>query len=85
MSEGVMPVGCKWVFVRKRNEKNKIMKYKARLVAQGFSQRLGIDYKEKYALFGENLDGEGRPLLTWYTVLRTIQPLTNTLVCRVFP
>ena len=49
MSEGVMPVGCKWVFVRKRNEKNKIMRYKARLVAQGFSQRLGIDYKETYA------------------------------------
>ena len=35
--EGVMPVGYKWVFVRKRNEKNEIMRYKARLVAQGFS------------------------------------------------
>ena len=35
--EAVMPVGYKWVFVRKRNEKNEIMRYKARLVAQGFS------------------------------------------------
>ena len=44
-----MPVGYKWVFVRKRNEKYEIMRYKARLVAQGFSQTLGIDYEETYA------------------------------------
>ena len=31
------PVGYKWIFVRKRNEKNEIQRYKARLVAQGFS------------------------------------------------
>ena len=31
--EGVMPVGYKLVFVYKRNEKNEIIKYKARLVA----------------------------------------------------
>nr|CBL94139.1 putative polyprotein (retrotransposon protein) [Malus domestica] len=37
------------VFVRKRNEKNKIVHYKARLVAQGFSQRLMIDYDETYS------------------------------------
>ena len=45
----VKPIGYKWVFVRKRNEKNEIMQYKARLVAQGFSQCLGIDYKETYS------------------------------------
>ena len=43
------PVGHKWVFVRKRNEKNDILRYKARLVAQGFSQRPGIDYEETYS------------------------------------
>uniref|UniRef100_A0A2N9HZ23 Reverse transcriptase Ty1/copia-type domain-containing protein n=1 Tax=Fagus sylvatica TaxID=28930 RepID=A0A2N9HZ23_FAGSY len=47
--EGVMPVGYKWVFVRKRNEKNEIIRYKARLVAQGFSQRPSIDYEETYS------------------------------------
>ena len=47
--KGVMPIGYKWVFVRKRNEKNEIIRYKAWLVAQGFSQRLGIDYEETYA------------------------------------
>ena len=44
-----MLVGYKWVFVRKRNEKNEIMRYKARLIVQGFSQRPSIDYEETYA------------------------------------
>ena len=35
--EDVKPVGYKWVFVRKHNENNEIIRYKARLVAQGFS------------------------------------------------
>ena len=42
-------VGHKWVFVRKCNEKNEVMRYKARLVEQGFSQRPGIDYEETYS------------------------------------
>ena len=44
-----MPVGYRWVFVRKHNEKNETMKYKAWLVAKGFSQRPWIDYNETYA------------------------------------
>ena len=35
--KGIKFVGYKWVFVRKRNENNEIMRYKVRLVAQGFS------------------------------------------------
>ena len=38
------------MFVRKRNDKNEIARYKARLVAQGFSQRPEIDYDETYSL-----------------------------------
>ena len=45
----VKPVGYKWVFVRKRNDKNEISRYKARLVAQSFSKRPGIDYDETYS------------------------------------
>ena len=45
----MQPVGYRWVFVRKQNEKNEIVRYKARLVAQGFSQRPGIDYEETYS------------------------------------
>ena len=42
-------VGYRWIFVRKQNEQNEIVQYKARLVAQGFSQRHGIDYEEMYS------------------------------------
>lgn len=45
----VKPLGYRWIFIRKRNEKNEIVRYKARLVAQGFSQRPGIDYEETYS------------------------------------
>ena len=36
--------------MRKQNEKNEIVKYKVRRMAQGFSQRPGIDYDETYSL-----------------------------------
>lgn len=42
-------VGCKWVFKRKINEKGDVSKYKARLVAQGYSQKYGEDYDEVFA------------------------------------
>jgi len=45
----IFPVGSKWVFVRKRNENNEVVRYKAKLVAQGFTQRPGIDYDETYS------------------------------------
>ena len=41
--KGVKPIGYKWVFVQKRNENNEIIRYKAQLVAEGFSQRPNID------------------------------------------
>ena len=47
--DGVVLVRYKWVFVWKHNEKNEITRCKAWLVAKGFSQRPGIDYKETYA------------------------------------
>jgi GTP cyclohydrolase FolE2 len=31
-------IGFKWVFTRKRNENNEVVKYKARIVTQGFTQ-----------------------------------------------
>ena len=42
-------VGCRWVFVIKRNEFGEISRYKARLVAQGFLQKPGVDFDEVYA------------------------------------
>jgi hypothetical protein len=44
-----IPVGFKWVFIQKRNENNEVVRYKARLIAQGFTQRPGIDFNETYS------------------------------------
>ena len=38
----ILPVGYKWAFIRKKNENNEVVRYKARLVAQGFTQRPGV-------------------------------------------
>ena len=45
----VFPVGYKWVFLQKQNENNEVVRYKARLVAQGFTQRPDIDFNETYS------------------------------------
>jgi hypothetical protein len=42
-------VGSKWVFKIKRDEQGAIARWKARLVAQGYSQQPGIDYDEIYS------------------------------------
>ena len=41
-------VSCKWVFKIKKNAAGEIDKYKACLVAHGFTQQYGINYNETY-------------------------------------
>jgi len=55
-------IGCRWVFTKKRDEHRNIIKYKARLVAQGFSQKPGTDYSN---------DGTFAPVMRFET-LRTV-------------
>ena len=42
-------MGFKWGFLRKQNENNEVVRYKARLVAQGFMQEPDIDFTEIYS------------------------------------
>ncbi|KAH4606440.1 hypothetical protein HBH82_108000 [Parastagonospora nodorum] len=42
-------VGTRWVFDIKRDEHRKVVKRKARLIAQGFSQRPGVDFDDTYS------------------------------------
>ena len=42
-------VDCKWVFAIKADETGNPIRYKARLVARGFSQKYLVDYNETFA------------------------------------
>ena len=49
LPEGKNNIGVKWVYKIKLNADGEVEKYKARLVAQGFSQQPSIDYNEAFA------------------------------------
>ena len=57
----VKPIGCRWVYRIKYNQKGELEKYKARLVANVFAQQEGIDYEENFA-----------PTAKWNTIRLTL-------------
>ena len=60
-------VSSKWIYKIKHTADGSIEKYKARLVARGFSQKEGIDYEETFALVAR------------YTSIRTIMALATKI------
>ncbi|GJV06907.1 putative ribonuclease H-like domain-containing protein [Tanacetum coccineum] len=50
LPNGKRAIGSKWVFRNKKDEKGTVIRNKARLVAQGYTQEEGIDYDKVFAL-----------------------------------
>ena len=65
LPNGKSTVGYKWVMKKKRGENGEVNRYKARLVAQGFTQRKGINYREVFS-----------PVVR-YSSIQTLLPVAN--------
>lgn len=46
---GAKTIGYKWIFKTKSDSKDNVKRYKAHLVAKGFTQKVEIDYKKTFS------------------------------------
>ena len=67
LPKGRKPVGCRWVFKIKHDANGAVERYKARLVAEGFSQEESIDYEETFSPVAR------------YTSIRSVLAIANQL------
>ncbi|KAL4335653.1 hypothetical protein GQ457_07G001670 [Hibiscus cannabinus] len=49
LPEGEKPIGCKWIFKTNRDANGNVERYKALLVAKGYTQKEGIDFLETFS------------------------------------
>jgi hypothetical protein len=67
-------VGSRWVYKTKFNSDGSIERYKARLMAQGYTQTFGIDYKETFALVAK---------MNTFRVLLSVAVNNRWLMCQM--
>ena len=60
LPKGIKTIGCKQIFKTKHDSKGNVERYKVRLVAKGYTQKEGIDYKETFSPVSNRLYGQVR-------------------------
>ncbi|XP_049347856.1 uncharacterized mitochondrial protein AtMg00820-like, partial [Solanum verrucosum] len=50
LPKGKSAIGCRWIYKMKYKSTGEVERFKTRLVAKGYSQKEGIDYKETFFL-----------------------------------
>ena len=50
LPKGVKPIGCKWIYMRKRDSTGKAYTFKVRHVSKGYTQREEVNYEETFSL-----------------------------------
>ncbi|GKC77040.1 putative ribonuclease H-like domain-containing protein [Tanacetum coccineum] len=66
LPKGKHAIGTKWVYRNKKNERGIVVRNKARLVTQGYTQEKGIDYDEVFAPVARI-----EAIRAWYETLST--------------
>ena len=50
LPEGFRPIGCKWLYKRKKGPDGRVETFKARLVAKCYTQKEKLYYKKLFSL-----------------------------------
>ena len=49
LPKGVKPIGCKWICKTKQDANGNVERYKAHIMANGFTKKERIDFKETFS------------------------------------